>query len=164
MLARILVFLSIASLLVACLPTLEGRDKKKKDPDAAKKDDDKKPDDKKPQLKATVNGLEFEVVKSKINGNNWEMSVAVVSPDGDTTLRVSAARAYTDDGKVFAVKFGAFNKKSPSTKVPAGQKVQMQVSMGQIPNSVKMLSTVEVDFAGKKKNTVAKFKNVAVER
>lgn len=158
--------MTLASLLCAAclyLPSPDGLAAKEKK-DGEKKTETKP--DKKPVLKVEAEGLEYELTGAKVNNQNLELSLSVVSPSVATTLQVQAASAYTEDGKVYSAKFRALSKEAIRAKMPVGQKVQVKVNLGTIPDGVKALSTIELQCSGGKKkgsyNVV--FKNVAVER
>lgn len=142
----------------------------KKEANAPRKEGNKnadpaKDEPKKLPMKVTANGLEFEVAASKMNGTNWELQLDVVCPEANSNLRITLAKAYTEDGKVYTAAFRPLSKDKISTDLPLGQKVRVKVNMGPIPANVNKLTTVELTCSGTRKASYPiTFKNVTVER
>ncbi len=81
-------------------------------PDPAKKDE---------VLKTTVNGVDYEVISSRMNGRAWELTVGATSKEGEKKVFFEKFRAVTDDGKVIEIPKGIM----PEPMVlPEGQTVQ----------------------------------------
>jgi len=120
-----------------------------------------KDDTKKGLPRTTVDGVAFQVLSSKVNGANWELSLAVLSENADKVTRVEAMRALTEEGQEFGRKL-PLNKQ---VNLPLGQKVQMKLNLGPLPKTISALSTVELHCVGKGGvSYVVVFKDLPIER
>jgi len=109
--------------------------------------------------KTSQNGVDFEVISSKMSGNNWEVTLSAFTEEGNKRVRFTKSRALTEDGKTYENQF----LKMKGLNLPLGQRIQIKLDLGPLPASVNKLATVELqDFFAKGKATV--FKNVRVDR
>jgi hypothetical protein len=119
------------------------------------------PDKKGEVLKTTVNGVEYEIISSKMNGKAWELTVGATSKEGEKKVQFEKFRAFTDDGKVIDIRGGLM--KEPLT-LPEGTLVQTTYTLnGPLANSKKATS-IELHQNEKAKSDAVVFKNVPLAR
>lgn len=167
--AALLMFVVGAALLGTTAESGEGKAGTKSKPGQTNGDKKTEGDgkgDKKPITKVTAAGIEFELLASRINGQHWELSIGITSPNADSTVRVNAASGYSEDGKVYTAKFTALSKKAINPKLPVGQKVVVTFNVAPLPENVTKMSTVELQCISKGKggSYTVTFKNIAVAR
>jgi hypothetical protein len=142
---------------------VEGKRPEDKKTESPKKDGDKKEAKKLPKVSA--GGLDFTIISSKINGQNWELLLEVVSPEKNGDVQILAGKGYTEEGKTYSAEFRPLSKNRIQAKLPLEQKVQVKVNMGPLPEKVTKLTTVELTCSSvRKPNYTVTFKDVAVER
>jgi cell division protein FtsB len=121
-------------------------------PDPAKKDE---------VLKTTADGVDYEILSSKMNGKAWELTIAATSKEGEKKVLFEKFRAFTDDGKVIDIRSGLM--KEPLT-LPEGATVQTTITLnGPLANS-KKVTQIELHQNDKAKKDSVVFKNVPLAR
>jgi hypothetical protein len=95
--------------------------------------------------KGTLDGVTYEVTKSRMNGPNWELTLTALSEEGEKRLTFCRCRAITEDGKVYTL--GKATKPlmpEGLVRLPEGVKIQIKLNMGSVPSGIKEFSRIEL--------------------
>jgi hypothetical protein len=115
--------------------------------------------------KASLDGIDYEVVKTRINGTAWELVVAATSTEGEKITYFGRGRAIADDGKTYNIGAPMGGYTGP-VRLSEGVKIQITMRMGQLPSGVKHFSRIEF-YYGLLPNPIVQplvLKNVTIER
>ena len=109
----------------------------------------------------TIDGVAYEVLSSKMEGNNWELTLLAFTEEVNKIVQFRKTRSITEDGKTYEKDY----LMRTATKLPDGQKIQIKLDMGPLPASVSKIARVELDDISVKKGSKSMvLKNVKVDR
>jgi hypothetical protein len=112
-----------------------------------------------PYPTVTVGNVSYVVVKSEVIGDDqqWLLVLEATSTSGDQKIYIAAARAIAPDGKTFDIKRPmekgpkAGTRKSVANSavlLPEGVKIRLELEMGPLHKSVKVVSRLELGGQG----------------
>jgi hypothetical protein len=136
----------------------------RKDLELAKKEGGAKSGDakdtaKKGLPKATYEGVEYQVVSSKRNGDKWQLILDATSPV-DKRVIFPAARAVSEDGKTYDLKTGM----QGMVLLPAGVKIKLEMNLSALPKTIKSVTRLEFYAQAFGKNVTFVLENIPIDQ